>query len=159
VPLVRLADLFGQWGMPRFLKVDIEGADRVCILSLTRELRPEYVSFEMGDDAVELIEHLARLGYRRFKIIGQTYFLEVANEGRLAHRGALRLMRQLGFWRPRLVRRSGRFFASMHSSGPLPERSDGRWRTLDDVMNAWRRIADTAPSERAGGWYDLHAAL
>ena len=156
VPAVTLPTLFEKHGVPHFMKVDIEGADRFCILPLTSDRAPRFVSFEMGDDAEELVTHLRAIGYRRFKVIDQLSFRELDNMECIYDRGALRLMRLLGYSDPSLVRRRGRFFARGHSSGPLPELSDGRWSDAAAVLQRWR--AD-GPELRTRGWYDLHASL
>ena len=56
-----IRDLMKQYGVPDYLKVDIEGADRFCILHLTRDTRPRYLSFEIGPDVEELVEHVRSL--------------------------------------------------------------------------------------------------
>ena len=85
-----LRSLFARFGVPYYVKVDIEGADRHCILDLTAEQHPDYVSFEIGNDAMELMKHLALTGYSRFKSISQSSFRESANVrcfyDRAAHR-------------------------------------------------------------------------
>src|SRR5712664_3200716 len=127
VPGVTLSDLFLRHGVPYYLKIDIEGADRLCVLSLTADRRPEYLSFEVGDDVDELVEHAAAIGFRRFKIIDQNSFRELANRECLYDRLAGRAMLYLGYAEPLRVRRIGTFFVAGHSSGPPPWRSDGRW--------------------------------
>ena len=52
-----MPQLFERFGIPEYLKVDIEGADRLCVLALTSDTRPTYLSFELGDDVDELLEH------------------------------------------------------------------------------------------------------
>ncbi len=49
-PGLPVLDLMQQYGVPEYMKVDIEGADRFCILPLTRDARPRYLSFEIGPD-------------------------------------------------------------------------------------------------------------
>ncbi|MBL8762190.1 MAG: FkbM family methyltransferase, partial [Phycisphaerae bacterium] len=47
VPAVRLASLFGEFGVPLYLKVDIEGMDRVCAEAIEPSERPRFVSLEL----------------------------------------------------------------------------------------------------------------
>lgn len=156
VPGLTLPQLIERHGLPDYLKVDIEGADRLCVLALTEELRPAYLSFELGDDVDELIAHLASVGYRRFKIINQVTFRELANQGNFRDRLARRVMRGLGYDRPLLVRRAGRFFRGEHSSGPAPWCSDGAWRPADTTRE---RLREARRGDGLRGWYDIHAAL
>ena len=74
VPGVTMLQLFERYGLPEYLKVDIEGADGLCILPLTSDHRPNFLSFEVGEDVDELIAHAEAIGYRRFKVINQISF-------------------------------------------------------------------------------------
>lgn len=150
-----LAQLVTAHGLPHYLKVDIEGADRLVVLALTAAQRPPYLSFEMGEDVDELIAHAAAVGYRRFKVVNQSSFRELANQDALRDRLALRLLRELGYGEPRLVRRAGRFFVVGHSSGPVPWRGDGRWWSAAEVR---ARLAAARASGALYAWYDIHAA-
>lgn len=60
---VTMHQLFEQYGTPEYRKVDIEGADRLCVLALTQDTRPSYLPFEAGDDADELLSHAEAIGY------------------------------------------------------------------------------------------------
>ena len=55
--------LFEQYGTPEYRKVDIEGADRLCVLALTQDTRPSYLPFEAGDDADDLLSHAETICY------------------------------------------------------------------------------------------------
>jgi len=153
---VTLHQLFELYGIPDYLKVDIEGADRFCVLALTAETCPTFLSFEMGDDVDELLSHAERVGYDCFKIINQTTFRELANQRCLYDRVTHRLMRYMGYRDPRFVRRAERFFLTGHSAGPVPWRSDGSWWS----GNATReRLREAKASNILSGWYDIHATL
>jgi len=164
VPGVALDQLFERYGAPDFLKVDIEGADRFCVLALTSDTRPAFLSFEVGKDVGELLSHAETIGYHRFKIINQNSFRELANRRCLYDRVAHRLMRYMGFAEPLRVRRTGRFFVKGTSSGPVPWHSDGRWRTGDETRSA---LGEARASNILSGtngldidtWYDIHATI
>ena len=70
VDCVPIMDIVGEFGVADYMKIDIEGNDRICIAGLTNAAAPPYISVEMdharGD---EDIERLAELGYRGFKVI------------------------------------------------------------------------------------------
>jgi FkbM family methyltransferase len=150
VPGISIAELVRQHGIPKYLKVDIEGADRYCVLALDAATRPPYLSFEIGEDANELLDHCASLGYGRFKIIHQNSFREASRVECLTDRIARRIMHALGYAEPTMIRRAGRFFLAGHSSGPVPWHSDGAWRTLDSTRERLR-------GPKLPGWCDIHA--
>lgn len=153
VPGITLDQLFEGYGVPDYLKVDIEGADRLCVLALTPARRPTFLSFEIGDDFDELLSHVESIGYQRFKIINQSSFRELANQRCLYDRAAYRVMRYLGYRDPRFVKRKGRFFAIDHSAGPVPWHSDGSWWSADAIRSRFRQ--HRTPTD----WYDLHATV
>jgi len=156
VPGVTLHQLVEQFGVPDYLKVDIEGADHLCVLSLTSEAHPTFLSFEVGDDVDKLLSHVEAIGFRRFKIISQSSFRNLANQWCLYDRAAHRLMRYMGYLEPLMVRRAGRFFSTGRSSGPVPWRSDGPWRSGDATRSALHK-ARTATA--LSGAYDIHATI
>lgn len=156
VPGVTLQQLIKQYGLPKYLKVDIEGADRLCVLALTADCHPPFLSFEMGVDVEELIKHAMAVGYRRFKIINQNAFRELENQHCL-HDKLVRFIWQLaGYGGQRYVRRAGRFFLTGHSAGPVPWCSDGRWWSAEEVLLRLHKAKET---ETLSGWYDIHATI
>ena len=155
VRAITLADLFDEYGTPYHMKIDIEGADRLCVLALDTGHRPDYLSFEVDEHLEELLAHAGRVGYRRFKLIGQCSFLEIGNEHGLRARASGRIMRLLGFDEPQRVRRAGRWFQLMHSSGPAPWCSDGGWYPAGALLAKWRQAKACG---HLMGWYDVHAA-
>ncbi len=154
VATIPMTALFVEYGIPEFLKVDIEGADRHCILPLTRDSAPHYLSFEVDEDVEELVDHVATIGYSRFKLIGQCSFLEIDHELGLSKRLRDRLMHMLGYDEPERVWRNGRWFRLMHSSGPGPWESDGSWYSAQALLGKWQRSGERGTRQ---GWYDVHA--
>ncbi len=76
VPAVDFGACLERYGIPQYLKVDIEGADRVCLQSLRAfEGRPAYLSLEADrTDLAALSEELTlleALGYDRFAAVQQ----------------------------------------------------------------------------------------
>lgn len=155
VRTIGLQELFAQYGVPYYLKIDIEGADRHCVLALTSDTRPQFLSFEIGEDVRELVSHAASIGYEQFRIINQCNFLELAHQNRLYDRVARRMFRLMGYADFRQLRRAGRFFTVGHSSGPLPWRSRGHWYSSQAVLS---RLAQASRSNQLWGWHDMHAA-
>ena len=150
-----LSDLIQEFGTPHFIKVDIEGADKYCILPITSSERPEYVSFEAGEDIAELVSHLENVGFTRFKAINQCNFYELSNQETFVFRLKRKLIHMLGYSSPTMVRMNGRFFRLMHSAGPAPWVSDGKWHSAADLMTTWRQAES---SGELRGWYDVHAS-
>ncbi|AFZ28077.1 methyltransferase, FkbM family [Cylindrospermum stagnale PCC 7417] len=65
-----------EFGIPYYLKVDIEGADLLCIQALRQfEIKPQFISMESTKASWSaLLEELAllkELGYQKFKAINQ----------------------------------------------------------------------------------------
>jgi len=158
VTCVRAADLFAKYGVPYYLKIDIEGADGYCLADLDAHCLPKYVSFECGPEATEEVWRLNSLGYKRFKLINQLW-----KEFRSDYEPES-MLRQLS---RRLQRKSrnvlhGRWYNDwlfeFGSSGPFGEHTDGRWvsaRELLEIRARWEEL-----NARNGGsfWFDVHAA-
>lgn len=162
VAAVPFADLLREHGMPYYLKVDIEGADRLCIEALASfDERPKYVSIESEGsrwrDLLAEFDALERLGYRRFQVVRQG----VHGSGRFLDRSGQPV--------------EARF--DIHSSGPFGSHLGGRWLTRRQALRRYRwvflryrLIADDTPFGRLlgkipllrripdmAGWYDTHA--
>jgi FkbM family methyltransferase len=73
VPCMTLASLFAEFGVPHYLKVDVEGADGSVLEQLRgTSLRPQYVSVEDCRFGFQFMETLASCGYDRFKLLDQS---------------------------------------------------------------------------------------
>lgn len=80
VPVTNFSGCLNKYGIPYYLKIDIEGMDIVCLRALQRFAklnldRPDYVSIESEkvsfDKLVDELNLLTQLGYTRFKAIQQ----------------------------------------------------------------------------------------
>lgn len=69
VPCGRLDQLLAKYGVPFYIKIDIEGNDLICCNQLSSGNKPEYISVEMSHE--DLLLKLRDLGYDRFKLINQ----------------------------------------------------------------------------------------
>jgi len=168
VPAITFPDLLAAHGVPYYMKVDIEGADDLCIAALERaEQRPRYVSFETAGPArfaatFLTLASLVRSGYREF---------QVANQAR--HR-RIRLPQPAreGIWVDHRFR-SG-------SSGPFGAELASHWLPLDALLHRYlpllraedrwsingrgrpwlvrlRQRAERLRLVRPLGWFDIHA--
>lgn len=76
VPIIYFSDILEKYGIPHYLKIDIEGMDVVCLKALQHfEIKPSYVSIESNKVSFkklqEELELLKQLGYTGFKAIQQ----------------------------------------------------------------------------------------
>jgi FkbM family methyltransferase len=73
VPCITIEDLlcdFSRFSVPYYMKIDIEGADRIVLEGLRPLMhRPEWISVE--EYGVAAIDDLHALGYRNFAIVPQ----------------------------------------------------------------------------------------
>ena len=177
VGTVTIGDLFAQYGVPWYLKIDIEGADEMVIRTLPRTGgAPKYLSFEV-DHGCPAVELLSPLGYNAFKLINPetlTQSLPI-----FEHEFAMRLLRKPSTLSPRFrsfiaglpesvrpkktlwepTRNQLDYNFSSYTTGPFAEETPGPWKTRDE-MQRWLEHVYSEYS-RAGAvdgfWYDLHA--
>lgn len=75
VPCKRFDDILDECGVPYYLKIDIEGADVLCLQALQGRELPKYLSIEADMTSFDAlfadISNLWNLGYRQFKILNQ----------------------------------------------------------------------------------------
>ena len=76
VEVVDFGACIRRYGMPYYMKIDIEGADQACLRTLLEfHEKPPYVSMESEKVDVRALEHefdlLRELGYDRFKAVQQ----------------------------------------------------------------------------------------
>lgn len=159
-------DLLERHGVPHYLKIDIEGADLLCLEALDPAESPTYLSIESEKISWAKLVHefdlLERLGYRQFKVVPQhkvpkQQAPKPAREGRYVS------------WTFRLG-----------ASGLFGEEAPGRWLSRRQALAKYRLIfaryrlyGDTGLLPRRGpaaalrlpfrllggsaGWFDTHA--
>lgn len=179
VQCLRFRTLLERYGVPCYLKIDIEGNDYYCVSDLDPRDLPKYLSFEMAH--LEHLVALRQLGYTRFKLILQNDHSQLAVDPFRARErvkrelrhyprlyrvasGVMSVPRRLaaGPWRPRpACPNSRRQLYPPGSSGPFGEETDGPWRTLDEVAYTWVAFQLGHSVYGAPGlhlWNDVHAA-
>lgn len=160
---------FLNFGIPHFLKMDIEGVERTILRMLqTFESIPPRLSLESEKenfgDLLSDLNLLTQLGYSRFKVVQQATI-----PGRKIH----------------IKDRWGRdmtYRFEKHASGGFDEDAEGNWLTLEQTIALYQRIfsryrllGDQSILGRSlampfriirratglplPGWHDLHAAL
>jgi FkbM family methyltransferase len=69
VECVTFDTILNKYGIPYYLKIDIEGAEPYCLKHLTPTHLPQYISLEAEE--LDWLVLLRRLGYSEFKIVDQ----------------------------------------------------------------------------------------
>ena len=171
VQAVRLPDVFRAHGTPDYCKIDVEGADLLCLESLQGYAPlPQFLSVESecaGDQgltesaALRTLHALHSLGYERFKLVDQATLAVLRPNTRFyAPSVWQRVRRKLSPTRERLERRLGWRFAR-GASGPFGEDLDGDWSTYPaavSLLRAHRADYYRQPSAAPFGfWCDWHA--
>ena len=159
VPAVSFPTLIEKFGVPYYLKIDIQGADLLCIEGLAQfRERPKFVSFEsslsLPQQRLDELSLIRKLGYRRFKFIDQTSIPSQAPPSP-AREGVY-------------VDHHFEFGATGLFGAELP----GAWLTFGGLIGRYafafarnkriglfRRIPVLSRFGGHGCWYDLHAAL
>lgn len=166
VKCVTFQSILNQHGIPYYLKIDIEGADTMCVRALKEfNDRPKYISVEAGlNSFAETFTELSLLwdlGYREFKIVNQ----------------ALNTSVKCPF-----PSREGEYIDYKFDgtcSGPFGDELPGKWMSIEETFMKYRHVLwEQKYFGAAGnlyltrihklyqilkrepiGWYDFHAKL
>ena len=146
VPAMRFDGLIEEFGVPHYVKIDIEGSDLLCLRQLGRvEGRPNFMSIE-GDRALldEGIKLFKGLGYKKFQLIDQS---EVPAQQ---------------CPRPAQEGQSITYNFTLGSSGLFGRELPDDWRSGMGAMTAYYKEIISSRIGRAfgrkqGSWYNLHA--
>jgi FkbM family methyltransferase len=165
VEALPMAEIFASFGVPYYMKVDIEGRDMLCVDALRRApTRPRYLSIEahrFSLDAVKAeFDLMTALGYHGFKVVPQH---------RVHQQVAPHPSREGAYVDHRFVN---------GTSGLFGEEAPGRWRDAaaafeqyKPIFRRYRLVGDDPLIKirrlrrilrRLGieaGWYDTHARL
>lgn len=137
VRCVTLPELFDTFGVPWYLKIDVEGVDHVVLDQLRGcPLLPARVSVEDCRFGFDYMETLAACGYDGFKLLDQSSVAGRTDPG------------------------CGHVFPT-GSSGPLGDRIEGDWLPYTEMVDHYA----TTVRDRAGNrlaprtrWWDIHCA-
>lgn len=147
VEAVSILDLFEQYGIPRYMKVDIEGHDLAVAQALLQlEMKPKYVSFETNKrEYADLFAIIFIAGYKKFQLVNQLknplrHLENSVTEGKAIH-----------------------YKFTPQSSGPFGlDLPADKWLTLDEAITRYvhyKELKKVDNQELGLGWLDLHAAL
>ena len=159
VPCTTTKKLFHQFGVPYYLKVDIEGFDYFCLLDIDETGdRPQFVSCEAVH--VEWLDILYEKGYRKFKLLHQGFGFRPIN---------LNLERNKLFPKFQIISngiklRLQNYFPFRYkygSSGPFGKDTKGEWRTYQEVRNDYTSFyqGEKKIPLNPVSWFDFHASL
>ncbi len=137
VECVTLASLFDKFGVPHYLKIDVEGADQSVLEQLRgAELLPLYVSVEDCRFGLQYMNILAFCGYDGFKLLDQSTVSQMTDPT------------------------TGRYFPA-GSSGPFGGDVPGQWLSHQDMVALYlSTVRDRAGNRLAprSHWWDIHCA-
>jgi FkbM family methyltransferase len=159
VEVVTFAELLAKHGVPYYLKIDIERADRHCLEALTPGDLPRYVSIEAHE--FEYLLLLWRLGYRGFKTLDQARHNSALPN--FSNENALARAAQLACWyADRAKNKWGDVAHPWGSSGPFGEDTPGEWQTLEEAAYNWLHVHRGYRNRgtlNPRSWFDFHARL
>ncbi|HEY6505595.1 MAG TPA: FkbM family methyltransferase [Chitinophagaceae bacterium] len=159
VPCVTTKSLFEEYGVPYYMKVDIEGNDFLCLNDIPDSgIKPPYVSCEAVH--LEWLDILKQKGYTKFKLINQGDGFNPINLSREKkwYYPAYRRIRNGVEQRARKIIQF-RHLAS--SSGPFGEDTKGKWKTYEETRQSYLDFfqGDLNKPVNYVSWWDFHAAL
>lgn len=128
-------DIIQKYGIPYYLKVDIEGHDELCLRDLDPLHLPEYISAEGHTLAILFL--LYEKGYREFKCINQRLHLR-PEAGRIN--------------RSRVRRAFSELYAAISTDiNALTNQITLLWRLRRLPMKVWKAICPQRTSDQTGG--------
>jgi FkbM family methyltransferase len=154
IQCVPLYNLFAKYGVPFYLKIDIEGNDIYCLQQIDPNNKPKYVSCEACH--LDWLTLLHEKGYTKFKMINQFDGFHAFNpvrEGSL-----IRIFRNRLRWF--LIKRIPSLYKFQKgASGFFAEETDGPWHNYESIRDAF--LAWVGPDNNKQinnySWFDFHA--
>jgi FkbM family methyltransferase len=127
VDVVDFSECIERYGMPYYMKIDIEGADTLCLERLLEfDHKPEFISIESNktsyEGVLEEVSLLERLGYGEFMAVQQQdiHLQDVPNPPRE------------GVYVPHTF--------PLGSSGLFGKELQGKWKSKEDILKEYRTI-------------------
>jgi FkbM family methyltransferase len=172
VPCAPLSAVIQRYGVPYYIKIDVEGNDLYCLESLSKIAMPPYLSVDFSHGMEhKLLDRLLDLGYSRFKLLNQTTYTDKMPV--FEHEVLPRLGRKLHHLRLlqpaiRKILPRADFDTFKHqfdwtfpegSSGPFAEKTYGQWIEADEVLRRHAFLREAYDKAGAVFWWDLHARM
>lgn len=137
IPSVALATLYARYGVPHFMKIDVEGADQMVLDQVAAApVRPDFLSVEDCRFGFDYARTLSQAGYRAFQLVDQS-----------GVGGAVDPV-------------SGHIFPEGSSGLFGPDLPDA-WEAYDDFVETYASTVRTRDGVRLAPrtrWWDIHAA-
>jgi FkbM family methyltransferase len=167
VPTAPFSELLAQYGVPYYLKIDIEGNDKLCVEALKGGMPPKYISAESeGTEAI--LELLRDVGYKRFKLVDQYGLCPIRPR---AARFRARLIASLAHGRLRAIGLSRiaqkltdeariaslGFSFSPGCSGPWGDDIPGGWMKFQEAKDTYLKKRNSLGVAANSFWCDWHA--
>lgn len=176
VPAIDFAAVMRQYGVPYYMKIDIEGCDTICIKALRGfEIKPSYISLESDKTSVECVEReidlFLELGYDSFQAVEQSQIPKMQSppepplEGKsLAHRfekgsSGLFGLELDGSWKSKekVLSQYRRIFVGYRLLGDDGVMGGWRFPGARQLRGVVRRVIRLLTHATVPGWYDTHA--
>jgi len=168
VPCKKFDWVLKRYGIPFYLKIDIEGNDHLCIDALEVGNLPKYISTEAwGDNTLErldVLEQLHKLGYTKFKCISQFNFIALErtmtkNVQKYQRLKQITISKNLLIRLFRKIMGIGRIYREINeletrfrtideyvfpegSSGPFGEDTPGKWMNINEIKDVYKYYLD-----------------
>jgi len=159
IDCITMSDLLKEYGIPYYVKVDIEGYDFYVIEGLPDEgEKPQYVSCEASE--ISLLDTMYQKGYRKFKLINQA-----------DNFNPIDLSKEVKPWFPKYLNvkngielRLQKIMDFKHpysSSGPFGEEAKGDWMTYEAARTALSTFLrpEVGTPLNGSSWFDIHGSL
>lgn len=147
VDSTNIHELFREYGVPHYMKVDIEGCDLLVSKHLCEcEVKPRFVSFETSrSDYYGIFSYLYVSGYSKFQLVNQ------ANHPKRVRQGTANEGKDV------------EYVFSVFSSGffgnDLPQ---DKWLTFDEMLTRYIKYLELKKVDNVElglGWLDVHARI
>ncbi|HLG41219.1 MAG TPA: hypothetical protein VI461_16175, partial [Chitinophagaceae bacterium] len=159
VNCVRTRNLFNEYGVPFYMKVDIEGYDYLALNDIADTgTKPQYVSCEAND--VSWLDILYSKGYRKFKLINQANNFKPFNLNREKNRYYV-FYRKMKHAIKHKLRNIIKAKFPGGSSGPFGENTKGQWKSYEEIRRVFFEYhqGDLKTPLNHISWLDFHAKL
>lgn len=182
VPCQPFEQILERFGVPHYLKIDIEGNDILCLNGLQNYLSttgcndvPLYISVEIGQ-IDKFLEILISLGYSHFKLISQYNYLPLQIPPSKMERSFVflqyieesddqlaKFVRRLSctIGKKELIsrfrgrsRRCGKWDFPWGSSGPFGEDSPGKWQEPQDIITVFNSFSEMAKQKVSSSFWN-----
>lgn len=147
------AQIFEEYGIPYYLKVDIEGFDHLSLRDIPKNNKPKYVSFEASDTA--WLDIVKEKGYTKFKLINQLSHKEMnpkleASSIYLIYLQVIeKLKKKFGHIIP--------FKYKIGAAGPMSHELKGKWHSYDEIKAHYNTFFGGEKPLNNISWFDFHA--